>query len=66
MFLIYPETLNEQNFELLLQIISNMLNYRKHNLKNIKNYKFFNILSMFFEKYPQKVFTGKILNLFLI
>ena len=51
MFLIYPETLNEQNFELLLQIISNMLNYRKHNLKNIKNYKFFNILSMFFEKY---------------
>ena len=64
MFLIHPETLSEENFELFLQIISNMLNYRKHNLKNIKNYKFFNILSMFFEKYPQKIFTEKILNSF--
>ena len=64
MFLIYPETLNEQNFELFLLIISNMLNDRKQNLKNIKSYKFFNILSMFFEKYPQKIFTEKILNAF--
>ena len=64
MFLIHPETLNEQNFDLFLEIISNMLNYRKHNLKNLKNYKFFNILSMFFEKYPQKMFTKKILDSF--
>ncbi len=64
MFLIYPETLNEQNFDIFLKIISNMLNYRKHNLKNIKKYKFFNILSMFIEKYPQKIFTQKILNSF--
>ena len=64
MFLIHPETLSEKNFELFLQIISNLFNYRKHNLKNIKNYKFFNILSMFFEKYPQKIFTGNILNSF--
>ena len=64
MFLIHPETLNEQNFDIFLKIISNMLNYRKHNLKNIKKYKFFNILSMFIEKYPQKIFTQKILNSF--
>ena len=64
MFLIYPETLNEQNFELFLKIISNMLNYRKQNLTKIKNYKFFNILSMFIEKYPQKIFTAKILDSF--
>ena len=64
MFLIYPETLNEQNFELFLLIISNLLNDRKQNLRNIKSYKFFNILSMFFEKYPQKIFTEKILNAF--
>ena len=64
MFLIYPETLSEQNFELFLIIISNMLNYRKQNLKDIKSKKFFNILSMFFEKYPQKIFTEKILNAF--
>ena len=64
MFLIYPETLSEKNFELFLLIISNMLNDRKQNLKNIKSYKFFNILSMFFEKYPQKVFTEKVLNAF--
>ena len=64
MFLIYPETLNEQNFEIFLKIIYNMLNYRKQNLKSIKKYKFFNILSMFFEKYPQKIFTSKILDSF--
>ena len=64
MFLIHPETLNEQNFEIFIKIISHMLNYRKHNLKNIKQYKFFNIISMFIEKYPQKIFTGKILNAF--
>ena len=64
MFLIFPETLSEQNFELFLLIISNMLNDRKQNLKNIKSYKFFNILSMFFEKYPQKIFTEKVLNAF--
>ena len=64
MFLIFPEILNEQNLELYLKIISNILNYRKHNLKNIKSYKFFNILSMFIEKYPQKIFNEKIFEAF--
>ena len=64
MFLIYPETLNEENLELFLNIISNVLNFRKQNLKNIKQYKYFNVLSMFIEKYPQKIFTQKILNAF--
>ena len=64
MFLIHPETLSEENFEIFLKIISNMLNYRKQNLINIKKYKFFNILSMFIEKYPPKVFTAKIMDSF--
>ena len=64
MFFIYPETLDEKNLELFLNIISNVLNYRKQNLKNIKQYKFFNVLSMFIEKYPQKIFTQRILNAF--
>ena len=64
MFLIYPEALDEKNLELFLNIISNVLNYRKQNLKNIKQYKFFNVLSMFIEKYPQKIFTQRILNAF--
>ena len=64
MFLIYPETLDEKNLELFLEIISNVLNYRKQNLKNIKQYKFFNVLSMFIEKYPQKIFTQRVLNAF--
>ena len=61
MFIIYPETLTEDNLELFLKIISNSLNFRKQNLKNIKQYKFFNVLSMFIEKYPTKIFTKKIL-----
>ena len=63
MFLIYPETLNEQNLELFLQMISNFLNF-KQNLKNIKKYKFFNVISMFIEKFPPKLFTQRILNAF--
>ena len=64
MFLISPDTLNEENLDLFLQIISNILNYRKQNLKHIKQFKFFNVLSMFFEKFPQKIFTQRILNAF--
>ena len=64
MFLIYPDILNEENLDLFLQIILNVLNYRKQNLKNIKQFKFFNVLSMFFEKFPQKIFTQNILNSF--
>ena len=65
MFLIYPETLDEKNIELFLGIISNLLlNFRRHNFKKTKEVKFFNILSMFIEKYPSKVFTIKILNAF--
>ena len=64
LFLIYPETLSEENLELFLHLISNVLNDRKQNLKTIKQYKFFNVLSMFIEKYPPKIFTQRILNAF--
>jgi len=62
MFLIYPETLTEQNFELFLKTIGNILNFRKQNLKIVKPSKLFKILSMFMEKYPNQIFTEKILN----
>ena len=62
MFLIYPETLTEENFELFLKTIGNLLNFRKQNLKTVKQYKLIKILSMFMEKYPNKVYTEKILN----
>ena len=64
LFLIYPESLTEQNLELLLNIISNALNFRKQNLRVIKQCKIFYILSLFIEKFPQKIFTQKILNAF--
>ena len=62
MFLIHPETLNEENLQLFLKTIGSILNFRKQNLKNVKQNKLFKILSMFLEKYPNKVFTEKILN----
>ena len=64
-FLLHPITLNEQNFELFLQIIENMLKYRKHNIYSFKKSKVFPILSLFIEKYPKKFFTEKILNKFV-
>ena len=62
MFLIYPETLNEANLELFLNTIGNSLNFRKENIKNAKQNKIFKILSMFMEKYPNKIYTERILN----
>ena len=65
MFLLYPMSLNEQNFEIFLRIIENMLKYRKHNIDCFKKSKVFQILSLFIEKYPKKFFTEKILNAFV-
>ena len=62
MFLIYPETLNDQNLELFLKTIGSLLNFRKYNLKAVKQSKLFKMMAMFMEKYPNKVYTEKILN----
>ena len=62
MFLIYPEILTEKNFEIFLKTINNILNFRKQNLKIVNQSKLFKILSMFMEKYPNKVYTENILN----
>ena len=64
MFLIHKELLTEDNLELLLQIINNLIKDRTENIKSIKNIKFFKILRLFLEKYPNNVFTEKILNIF--
>jgi len=64
MFLIYPELLNENNFEIFLKIIVNILNHGKENMKSFKESKFFKIFSLFIEKYPKHLFTEKILEAF--
>ena len=64
LFLIRPKTLNEENLGMFLKIIINILNYRKYNIKAVKECKLFQILSLFFEKYPKYLFTGKILENF--
>ena len=64
MFLMHPQTLSEENFSIYLNIFGNLLNARKHNLKRLNKSKIFRILSIFFEKYPNQVFTEKVLNAF--
>ena len=65
MFLIHPETLNENNFKIYLEIIENILKYRKYNVNAFNEYQVFPILSLFFEKYPKKCYTENILNIFV-
>ena len=65
LFLIWPKTLNEENLELFLKIIINILNYRKSNIKSVKEFSLFQILSLFFEKYPNYLFTEKVLENFI-
>ena len=66
MFVIHPELVDENIFEIFLNIIKNILNNRKHNMKHFTQYSnpFFQILSLFFEKYPKNIFTEKILDTF--
>ena len=64
MFVIHPELLNEDNFEIFLKIIKEILNNRKDNMKIFSDGSFFQILSLFIEKYQKNVFTEKILNTF--
>ena len=64
LFLIRPKTLNEENLGLFLQIINNILNYGKFNIKEVKECSLFQILSLFIERYPKYLFTEKILENF--
>ena len=65
MFVIHPELLNETNFEIFLLIIKDLLKDRKHNIKFFSDCSFFQILSLFIEKYPKKIFTERILDTFV-
>ena len=65
LFLIRTKTLNEDNLELFLQIIINIINYRKYNIKTAKECNFFQILSLFIEKFPNYYFTEKIFEMFI-
>ena len=64
MFLVHPEILDEENFELFLKIINNIIKDRKENMEAMKEWKVFKILGLFIEKYPNHLFTEKILNVF--
>ena len=61
-FFIYPNLLTEKNLELFLKIIENILNYRKYNIQSTKDCKFFKVLCIFLEKYPNCLYTKKILD----
>ena len=65
MFLIYPEISTGKNFEIFLETISNIINSGKNNLKIITKNKLFKILSMFMEKYPNKLYTENVLNILI-
>ena len=65
MFLIRPKILNEENLEIFLKIIINIINLRKLNIEEMKKINFFQILSLFIEKYPKHLFTEKILENFV-
>jgi hypothetical protein len=65
MFVIHQELLNETNFEIFLLIIKDLLKDRKHNIKFFSDCSFFQILSLFIEKYPKKIFTERILDTFV-
>ena len=64
-FLIHPQLLTELNLELYLQIVENIINYRKRNAEILNDNCFFQILSLFLEKYPHQIFTQKILDVLL-
>ena len=64
-FLIHPQLLTEQNFELYLQIIEKIINFRIRNVDAAKASSFFKIISLFVEKYPNQIFTEKILDAFI-
>ena len=64
MFIIHHEMLNEKNFGRYLNIIKDLLNNRKYNMISITDCSFFQILSLFIEKYPKNIFTTNILRSF--
>ena len=64
MLFVHQQLLTEDNFLIFLEIINNLIKYRKENMKTMKKNKFFKILCLFFEKYPDYIFTEKILNIF--
>ena len=65
MFLIHPQLLTEQNLELFLQIVESLINFRRRNVEEAIESSFFKILNIFIEKYPNQIFTEKILDAFI-
>ena len=65
LFLIHPQLLTEENLEKYLKIVESIINFRKRNIEDVKNNSFFTILGIFIEKYPNQIFTEKILNAFI-
>ena len=63
-FLVHSQLLNENNFHLFLEIIINTLKFREKNMKYFKDFKLFQILSLFIERYPKTLFNEKTLEYF--
>ena len=65
MFLIHPQLLTEQNLQKYLEIVETIINFRKRNIEDVKNNSFFKIIGIFIEKFPNQIFTEKILDSFI-
>ena len=61
-FLTMKETLTEENLILYFSLFKKILKGRKKNLISANQNKCFQILSLFFEKYPNNFFTKKIIE----
>ena len=62
MFLTIPNLLNEENLKLYFSLLKKILEGRKKNIKMAYENKCFQILSLFFEKYPNNFFTKEIVE----
>ena len=62
MLFLNQNVLTENILTNYLSIISTILDNRKYNMREVKNFSFFEIVSLFIEKYPAQFFTKKTLE----
>ena len=63
-FEIFLEIFNNKIFSNFLKIISNLLNYSNFNISYFIENKFFEVFSLFLERYDKKYFNEEIINYF--
>ena len=64
-YLVDKNILTEATLLQYLKIIKQILHFHKESIFELNNNYFFSSLCLFLEKYPSKIFTEKIINIFL-